>query len=43
MSKSVLEKLAFSFAAVVFTAAIWFWSRQIGDVLDTLKLAAGVG
>jgi hypothetical protein len=43
MSKSVLEKLAISFAVLVFTSAIWFWSRQVGDVLETLKLAAGAG
>jgi len=41
MSKSVLEKIAVSFAMVVLASAIWFWSLQIGDVLATLKLAYG--
>lgn len=41
MSKSTLEKIALVTSSFVLVAAIWFWSLEIGDVLDTLKLAYG--
>lgn len=41
MKKRVLERAVFGFAAVVITAAAWFWSRQVGDVIELLRLAYG--
>jgi len=41
MSKSLLEKLALFASGLVFVAAAWFWTAQIGDVLETLRLAYG--
>lgn len=41
MSKSTLEKVALVTSSLVLVAAIWFWSLQVGDVLETLKLAYG--
>ena len=41
MSKKALERAVFSFAAVVIAAALWFWSRQVGDVIELLRLAYG--
>ena len=41
MSKSNLEKLALLTSTAVLIAGVWFWSLQIGDVLETLKLAYG--
>ena len=41
MSRKVLEKAAYGFAAVVIAAAVWFWSRQVGDVIDLLRMAYG--
>lgn len=39
--QAVLEKLAVVAAVIVIVTAGWFWSAQIGDVLETLKLAYG--
>jgi hypothetical protein len=41
MSKSILEKIATAVSAAVIVSAVWFWILQIGDVLETLKLAYG--
>ena len=41
MKKKTLERAAFGFAAVVIAAALWFWSRQVGDVIELLRLAYG--
>ena len=41
MNKKTLERAAFGFAAVVIAAAAWFWSRQVGDVIELLRLAYG--
>jgi len=41
MSKSILEKIATTVSTAVIVCAIWFWILQIGDVLETLKLAYG--
>ena len=41
MKRRFLEKAVFGFAAVVIAAAIWFWSRQVGEVIDLLRLAYG--
>ena len=41
MKKSTLERVVFSFAAVVIATAAWFWSRQVGDVIELLRLAYG--
>ena len=37
--KAVLERVAIVFGLAVIVGAIWFYSLQIGDTLDTLKLA----
>ena len=41
MSKQVLEKIAISFSVLVIGSAVWFWILQVGDMLDTLRLAYG--
>ncbi len=41
MSKNVLEKATFAFAAVVLVAAGWFWIRQIESVRALLEMAYG--
>jgi len=41
MSRSTLEKIALVTSSGVLIAATWFWALQIGDVLETLKLAYG--
>ncbi len=41
MRKSVLEKLALMVSAAVIISAAWFWTAQVGDVLETLRLAYG--
>ena len=41
MSKNVLEKAVFAFAAVVIVAGAWFWIRQIDSVLTLLEMAYG--
>ena len=41
MSKKTLERAVYGFAAVVIAAAVWFWSRQVGDVIELLRLAYG--
>ena len=37
--KKQLETLALVFGAAVVIGAIWFWSLQVGDALDPLRLA----
>ncbi len=41
MSKNILEKAALSLSVLVLGSAIWFWTLQIQEVLDTLRLAYG--
>jgi hypothetical protein len=41
MSKTLLERIAVGTSVFVLVCAIWFWSGQINDVLETLKLAYG--
>lgn len=41
MSKGLLEKLALTTSVLVLIAAVWFWTLQVGDVLETLRLAYG--
>ena len=37
--KVLLERVAIVFGIAVIIGAIWFYSLQIGDTLDTLRLA----
>lgn len=41
MSKSMNERLALLASIVVIVAVGWFWFEQLGDVLETLRLAYG--
>ena len=41
MSKTLLERIALAISVFVLLCAAWFWSDQINDVLETLKLAYG--
>ena len=41
MSRAILEKIATTVSTAVIIGAVWFWILQIGDVLETLKLAYG--
>ncbi len=38
--KNVLEKLSLAFGAAVVIGAIWFWSLQVMEVIEILRLAA---
>jgi hypothetical protein len=40
MSKSMLERLAFVVSVAVLVGAVLFWCGQVGDVVETLRLAA---
>ena len=40
-TKKLLEKMAMAMACVVVGVAMWFWSRQIMDVIEMLRLAYG--
>ena len=37
--KAVLERIAIVFGIAVIIGACWFYSIQIGDTLETLRLA----
>ena len=37
--KAILERAAIAFGVAVIVGAVWFYSLQIGDTLDTLRLA----
>jgi hypothetical protein len=39
--QAILEKVAMAFGVAIVIGAIWFWSRQIGDTLELLRMAAG--
>lgn len=39
--KKILETTSLVFAAGVFIGAIWFWTLQVGDVLEILRMAEG--
>jgi hypothetical protein len=41
MSRQRLEKITLAFCGVVLAAALWFWIRQIGSVLELLRMSAG--
>ena len=41
MNQTLRERIALSTSVVIIGAAVWFWILQIGDVLKTLRLAAG--
>ncbi|MFK7915525.1 MAG: hypothetical protein AB8B93_16535 [Pseudomonadales bacterium] len=41
MSKTMLERVALVVSVAVIGAAGWFWYLQLGDVLETLRLAYG--
>lgn len=40
-NKSLREKIAITFGIAVVLGAIWFWSLQVGDVIELLRMAAG--
>ncbi len=37
--KAILEKTALVCGVAIILGAIWFWSLQVGDTLETLRLA----
>ena len=39
MSRRMLERLLFVFAAAVLAAAAWFWAGQVQDVIELLRMA----
>lgn len=41
MSRKNLERLALAYCLLVLGAAGWFWARQVGSVLELLRLAYG--
>ncbi len=40
-NQALLEKVTIVAALLVLAGAVWFWSAQIADVLETLALAYG--
>ncbi len=41
MSKEHLEKIALAVSVVVILTGIWFWSGQVVEVIELLKMAYG--
>ena len=41
MNKETLEKAAVGFAVVTLISLAWFWSVQVGWVIETLEMAYG--
>ena len=41
MKKETLEKAALGFAVVALVSICWFWSVQVGWVIETLEMAYG--
>jgi len=41
MSRAMKQKLAIGASVGIIAAAIWFWTLQIGSVIETLRLASG--
>ena len=39
--KSIIEKVAIAFGVCIVISALWFWSGQVGDVLEVLEMAYG--
>lgn len=39
--KKFLETAAMAFGISIFIGAIWFWTLQVGDVLEILEMAYG--
>jgi hypothetical protein len=38
-NKTLIERLAIACGIAIIIAASWFWNEQVGDVLETLRLA----
>ena len=43
MNKQILERLALISASAIIIAGAWFWTLQIGDVIELLRMAYGDG
>lgn len=41
MSQQTLERLALAASGVLLGAAVWFWQRQLVDVIELLRMAYG--
>ena len=41
MSKEALEKVVAGFTVVTLISFVWFWSVQVGWVIETLDMAYG--
>ena len=41
MNKNNLEKVALGFAVITLVSLAWFWSVQVGWVIETLEMAYG--
>ncbi len=39
--QAILEKIAMAFGVAIVIGGIWFWTRQVGDTLELLRMAAG--
>ncbi|XOV84946.1 MAG: hypothetical protein ACFHXK_07440 [bacterium] len=39
--KKLLETVSMVFGVSIFIGAVWFWSLQVGDVLEILEMAYG--
>lgn len=39
MNQSVRAKIALVASVAIIASAIWFWALQVGDVMETLRLA----
>jgi hypothetical protein len=39
--KKVLETTVMVFGVGILVGAVWFWSLQVGDVLEILEMAYG--
>lgn len=41
LSKNLLEKLAMGLSLLILAGLAWFWTLQVQDVIELLRLAAG--
>ncbi len=39
LNQTALERIAIAFGIAVIAGAVWFYSMQVGDTLETLRLA----
>jgi hypothetical protein len=39
--QAILEKVSIGFGVAIMLGAVWFWTLQVQDTLEILRMAAG--